>query len=334
MNRQQVAIQVALGTSFLLALSLLLNKRKQQIVEIADKVSSTFEKPIDALKRKTRMDLYGISLKHLRNELNFEKTATIHELSKAIRERTLLSFGYRSYAQYLFSNPKTKHFVKPVADIYISYAWGSTWGEILDSLCDAYLKDGSKDDIFVWLDVFNLDQHEMKKQTQSTEEFSELAENLKKTLVEIGKAALLITPNIENPLVIERSWGIFQWHCIATLNIPCDFVYSDQLFLELIAKAPKKCNKDFFVQSFQKVNIRNSQNSAPQFQDNLHCYFKTIGYFKVRKQIIEKLRDLYVHIFHRGLHHFYLGGGSFVQERASLLNSIGCVYELVVSKTR
>ena len=183
MNRQQVAIQVALGTSFLLALSLLLNKRKQQIVEIADKVSSTFEKPIDALKRKTRMDLYGISLKHLRNELNFEKTATIHELSKAIREQTLLSFGYRSYAQCLFSNPKTKHFVKPVADIYISYAWGSTWGEILDSLCDAYLKDGSKDDIFVWLDVFNLDQHEMKKQTQSTEEFSELAENLKKSLL-------------------------------------------------------------------------------------------------------------------------------------------------------
>lgn len=116
-----------------------------------------------------------------------------------------------SLAVYL--KRKEPEAVKDVADYFVSHAWRYQLKDLIESIKELKRKqtDPSKN-LYVWLDVFTVNQHDpashtTKNSNKSGVEF--LKETFHTALQKIGKTALVLYP-YNDPIALKRSWCLWE----------------------------------------------------------------------------------------------------------------------------
>jgi tetratricopeptide (TPR) repeat protein len=112
-----------------------------------------------------------------------------------------------SLAEHLLSQEDTRQFVKPLADVFISYAWTYKVGALLACL-------ETKEDRHIWLDCVVVNQH-----TSSQVDHAQWLETFSQALKTIGKAELVMMP-WNKPVPVTRAWCVFEQFVITSQNIP------------------------------------------------------------------------------------------------------------------
>jgi len=116
--------------------------------------------PLLQARKPASYPVWGVDLAHLRNLITKRPEFVSGDIGKLCNEFIKPMAKNRSYVEYLVLNSKTRPFVKPKADFFVSYAWSLTLGQVLDAL------EGLSG--FAWIDVFTLNQN--SSTTLSTDE--------------------------------------------------------------------------------------------------------------------------------------------------------------------
>jgi len=164
-------------------------------------------------QNKDGVPLYGISQAYLASlvrEHKAEKFTVGEFCDKVVKPMT--SAKKCSLVEELRGQSATAKHVKPVADVFISYAWRYTMGDFLDCLLAG--DTAQQSDRFIWMDCCVINQHSSSEvhQEQWLETFSS-------ALKTIGQAELLLMP-WQKPIPVERSWCVFEQYVITSQKIP------------------------------------------------------------------------------------------------------------------
>jgi tetratricopeptide (TPR) repeat protein len=171
------------------------HKPQQQSTNNKTNIVITESKPGDNIN-STNVPLCGISLAYLRT-LNIDGNKTSYNICDEFiipQTKTLQC----SYAELLLSDPSTSHHVSDKANIFISYAWGYLWQDILSCLADV------EENSFIWIDCFVVNQH-----TSSESYIDTWLDTFTTAISKIGNVMILVTP-WSKPINVTRAWCVFE----------------------------------------------------------------------------------------------------------------------------
>src|SRR4051812_6057758 len=94
----------------------------------------------------------GVSLAYLIS-LGFDEDKDVNDICRVVLEITLDSKS--SLVDKLSNNANTQKFVASKADMFISYAWKMLWGPLKRAILSA----SKTQDVYIWMDVFMVNQH-------------------------------------------------------------------------------------------------------------------------------------------------------------------------------
>ena len=99
--------------------------------------------------------------------------------------------------EYSLAKYVQREHTKPVADVFVSFTWSYTWGQLLSAL------EGRTE--YVWLDVFTVNQH-----GAAGVGLDDWLAVFGDAIKAIGRVAIVLAP-WDAPIPISRAWCIFEW---------------------------------------------------------------------------------------------------------------------------
>lgn len=232
---------------------------------------------------------FGVSLAHLAC-LPIEPNETFHAAATFVKEKTVTLNGYRSYARYLLGQPKTRHLVKPQADVFVSYAWGGGFGATMDALKEHFKND--LEQTYVWMDFAIVDQHEA-----ATKEidFHQWAKTFRGNLQQTGCAVLVLAPG-EKPLATTRSWCCFEWVTIVNAQIPFQYCVPPDNESHLVERMQDGISLGDVFTIFAGINVEQAQAFKKSDQDAILQLMREIGVVKVNDVVMKSLKQWLIEI--------------------------------------
>ena len=149
----------------------------------------------DALAASLGVPLHGVSVKHLRS-LEVGGGSTMHDVVAAV-VRPATAETKTTYAEWLLASPKTAKCVSRRAEVFVSYAWGGTWYDLVTALEAAGLANA-----FVWIDAFVVNQHD-------DVDVNVVLPALKPVIEAIGSTLMVLAP-WDKPTLTSRAWCVFE----------------------------------------------------------------------------------------------------------------------------
>jgi len=156
--------------------------------------------------------VWGVDLVHLRNLILKYPEFYSWNIGKLCNEFIKPMTKNKSYAEYLMLNRKTRRFVKPKADFFVSYAWSLTFGQMLNAL------EGLSG--FAWIDVLALNQN-----SSTSLSADELRGVFGEALKKIGKVYMIATP-WRKPVLVTRIWCVFEQYMASELGVDVELLLS------------------------------------------------------------------------------------------------------------
>lgn len=161
---------------------------------------------------KVTVPRLGVSVAHLRS-LDVDPAMTIYEFcAEFVKPAT--EAVKASYADFLLSDASTSHHVKPKADVFVSYAWSYTWGDVMGAL-----EANGFGDEFVWLDVVVVNQHHALGK-----ELDDWLLTFKTGVEDIGHVVVILAP-WDSPVYVARAWCVFETLAAIDAKVKRDVVF-------------------------------------------------------------------------------------------------------------
>ena len=262
---------------------------------------------------------FGVSLKFLAS-LPIEPDAHFSVACEYVNEQTKNGKGYRSFAKCLFDNPKTRHFVKEQADVFVSYAWSGGFGKTMSALLTHF----GDNDVFVWMDFVVVDQHAA---AETNIQFDQWAKTFRENLKRIGKAVLVLTPG-EKPIAITRSWCCFEWTSIVQSGIPFEYCVTRA---DVEAMINRMQNGDIgftgFNTLFAGINVEKAEAFKKPDQESILALMKEIGIVKVNDIVMKSLKGWLLEVNVESLRRI---GDQKTKEASMLLSARGGLHQALV----
>jgi len=235
-----------------------------------------------------------------------------------VKEQTKNAKGYRSFAQFLYNDIKTRHLVKEQADVFVSYAWSGGFGKTMTALKTHF---GDKD-VFVWMDFAVVDQHAAAK---ANIRFDKWAKTFRENLKRIGKAVLVLTPG-EKPIAITRSWCCFEWACIEQSRIPFEYCVTREDIAAMISRMPALGFAEVNA-LFAGINVETAKAFKISDQESILALMKDIGIFKVNDIVTKNLKGWLLEVNKECLQRV---GEQKTKEASMLLGARGALHNALV----
>jgi hypothetical protein len=131
------------------------------------------------------------------------RDASTHDLClKVKKETSFLRLDNRSLVSSVMRHPSTSYLVQK-ADYFITYAWNFPVNLTLKAVLNAVEKDNlSPEEVFIWMDVFCVDQH---RAGLGNLDFKHWEKLFGESLKGIRKAIVVLSP-LEIPIYPTRAW--------------------------------------------------------------------------------------------------------------------------------
>ena len=222
-------------------------------------------------EKEQAFPIQGVALSYLET-LPVDRSSTTHAVCKYVKKATQDIDGNRSLAAMLLANDQTKRLVKDVAETFVSYAWNGEWGATLDVLRRRKAQL-NKDELFVWMDVFLVDQHRAGTGMLAFKDWSQVFQS---SLERIGNATLVLSPGHE-PIATKRAWCCFEWTVIRKSNISFTCLVPESDEQHIIDLMKRGMGFDDFYNLFSKINVENAEAYKQEDKDQILAFLRQVG---------------------------------------------------------
>jgi hypothetical protein len=284
---------------------------------------SKFRRAVSGPKKENRSVLTqysGISLSHFRRIMKPYLSGNFYEALNGVKEMTAsLPEGNRSLLNLVHSDPRQQRYTKPIATVFVSYAWLTNVGQLLNTL---KIKYGNKD-VYIWIDFACVDQHGIVGQM----DFHVLSDAFKDKLTTIKSAVIVLSGGIK-PVAMGRSWCCFEWTVIQELNITYDTCMTqddEETLIEQILG--NKLGFHAFNTLFSEINVMNSTTTHPEDRENILKELRRVGEVKVNDIVQLSVKEFMVNVLKKALARVTKG----TEEEISVVAAFSALYDALVS---
>ena len=183
------------------------------------------------------------------------------------------------------------------ANIMLSYAWGYTIGDIVDTL-QVYCKDSGKDpeDLYVWICCLCVNQHrviEQKRQGKNVS-FDEFRSVFNMRVTKIGHIVAMMAP-WQEPFYLTRIWCIFEIFTAkkngSTISITMPPAEKER-FMEGLTSEDGNNQLDVLFSALAKVEVTNAEAWAEEDRTKiLKIVEEEVGYAEFNLAVSGLLRE-------------------------------------------
>ena len=186
-----------------------------------------------------------------------------------------------AYAELLASSRLTSHLVKPQADVFVSYAWGYAWGDILSAI-----EAAGHASSFVWLDAFVVNQHHTLDKV-----LDDWLRTFQTGVEAIGRVLTILAP-WDKPVYVSRAWCVFETLAALDANVERKVVFPPaerEKLAAVIRSAHVGVNA--LTQVFARINVARCQAASTTDRDAI---LARVGErTDVNDAVIGPLKDFY-----------------------------------------
>jgi hypothetical protein len=188
-----------------------------------------------------------------------------------------------SYAEFLLLQPAKKKHVKPIADMFVSYPWTTTFGLLVSSLAEF---DG-----FVYVDVFIVNQH--IHQVITTEV---LQKTFGDAIEAIGSMGIICSP-WKQPENVGRAWCVFELLTASVRGVQTKVLMAAEEKEDLIrAMTSNELGFATYTTLFGGVNVSNCKAKMEGDQNVIVQLLEQAGATKVNNLVLEELKTWLVEV--------------------------------------
>jgi tetratricopeptide (TPR) repeat protein len=238
----------------------------------------------------------GISLKYLEelisnNTDQLPPNATMTDLVRDVI-KPATSTKKESYLQKLAREQPDK--VKSTADHFVSYVWSyQLVDELLASLKYTLLDKTNQEDVFIWLDGFCVNQHQVSNGVAVTPEQLQLT--FGESLKAIGSVVMVLV-NWRDPSYAKRIWCVFEAYMAKKSNTKVILAMSSSEEKSLVeTMIANDITTGFLASLFGNVDVESAQAKEPQDQQAILQLIKQYGVADVNAVILNNLKQWMVH---------------------------------------
>jgi tetratricopeptide (TPR) repeat protein len=238
----------------------------------------------------------GISLKYIINLICNSSTLSRHDtmedlVCEVIKPAT--KDKQESYLQKLAREQPSK--VKPTADHFVSYVWGyELVNELLASLKYTLLEKPKQEDVFIWLDGFCVNQHQVSNGITATPE--QLQTTFGESLKAIGSVVMVLV-NWRKPTYSNRIWCVFEAFMAKKSNTKVILAMSENEEESLVqAMVGNGIYDGFLLDLFGNVDVETAKAKEPQDQEAILQLIRQYGVADVNAVILDNLKQWLVQV--------------------------------------
>lgn len=184
-----------------------------------------------------------------------------------------------SYCDYMLSKEPS---CVGNARVFISYPWKSKFIDVLETIVSHFEKE-KQGDIFVWMDIFSLNQHEIP--VRPLEWYTT---TFKTAIGSIGKTVMIFSP-WNDSTVLTRGWCLWEMLCSVDNNIPIEIAMNESGTKEFIKSVTE--NPSTIDQLLAIINVENCECLMPHDRRNIRELLDELGYAKVNAKVFDIIRD-------------------------------------------
>jgi tetratricopeptide (TPR) repeat protein len=235
----------------------------------------------------------GVSLKYIiKLARKLGRKATMADLvNKIIKPKT--NDKKESYLELLArTQPNT---VKPVADYFVSYVWAYNLKDELLAALQHTLKNklkNSADDVFVWLDLFCINQH-MKTSVSPEQLQLTFSESLKA----IG-SVIMVLSQWYDPEYAKRIWCVFEAYVSKRYGVNVILAMSkrEENSLVYAMLSNNLINRDNLAGLFGNVDVESAKARELQDQEAILHLIREYGITDVNSTVLDNLKQWLVQV--------------------------------------
>ena len=254
------------------------------------KIVLTIEETQPDSKEEIVVDIRGVSLKWLnevvKNDRKMQRSMNRGCLTKKFGPfvKQITKLKKNSMVEYLAET--SPEFVKTKAGVFISHAWGYKFKDLLGTLNSIDKHD--QDDLFIWLDSLNVNQHKADAQLYPVEFWKT---TFLEAIRDIGRTVAVLQP-WNDPIPLTRSWCIWEI-CGSSLH-PDTQVESSIVPIEQEAFIESLKNDVFnLVSKISNIDVSKAQAWKPSDQEMIlqAAINSKNGIRGVQESIVDPIRN-------------------------------------------
>jgi tetratricopeptide (TPR) repeat protein len=227
----------------------------------------------------------GVSLKYIMElSKQLKPHATMTDFVREIIKPATLT-NQESYLQLLAREQPDQ--VKSTADHFTSYVWSyKVVDELLASLKYTLLDKTNKQDVFIWLDAFCVNQH-----MKSTATPEQLQQTFGESLKAIGSVVMVLV-NWRDPSYSKRIWCVFEAFITKKSNTNVILAMSSTEEKSLVkAMIGNEIGDKFLQQLFSSVDVESAKAKEPADQHAILQIIRKFGVSDVNAVILGNLKQ-------------------------------------------
>jgi tetratricopeptide (TPR) repeat protein len=232
----------------------------------------------------------GVSLKYIMElSKQLKPHATMNDfVHEIIKPATLTK--QESYLELLAR--EQPHQVKSTADHFTSYVWAY---EVVDELLASLkytLLDKTKDkDVFIWLDTFCVNQHQLLSlgERSTPEQLQQIFYECFKTI----NSFVMVLSNWQDPEYAKRSWCVFETYMAKKAGIKNTILAMSEKEEKRLVKAMigNEIRDEFLQQLFSSVDVESAKAKEPADQEAILQIIRKFGVSEVNAVILGNLKQ-------------------------------------------
>jgi tetratricopeptide (TPR) repeat protein len=289
-----------------------LSSKKQQQQQIITNKQLPLEEPpmvetYDGILQVQGVYVGGISLKYILELVNNRVASRVTQSWANMEdfvENVIVPETKRKNESYLQKLSKEKpDKVKPVADHFVSYVWSYILiDELLASLRYTLLeKTNQDDDVYVWLDAFCVNQHQISSNSITANSPEQLQLTFGESLKAIGSMVMVLTDWMQ-PEYARRIWCVFESYMAKKNDIPIILAMSKKEEGMLVSNMVGNMISDnFLMETFGGINVESAKAKKLQDQQVILHLIREFGVADVSSVILDNLKQWIVQAGVNGL---------------------------------
>ena len=175
------------------------------------------------------------------------------------------------------------------ATVFISHAWKYKFMDLLSAL-KHHFRNENDDDVYIWFDLFSVNQHISDKVDPDW-----WNESFMNAVKEIGHVVLVLSP-WQNPIPFTRAWCLWEIYCAIVTGSKLEVAMDSGERQDFVSSI--RYEDGAYMQMLGNINVKKSEAWKVEDRDQIFAAVESMegGFDKVNSMVCSRMRELVIGI--------------------------------------
>ena len=175
------------------------------------------------------------------------------------------------------------------ATVFISHAWKYKFMDLLSAL-KHHFRNENDDDVYIWFDLFSVNQHISDKVDPDW-----WNKSFMNAVKEIGHVVLVLSP-WQNPIPFTRAWCLWEIYCAIVTGSKLEVAMDSGERQDFVSSV--RSDSEEYMQMLGNINVKKSEAWKVEDRDQIFAAVESMegGFDKVNSMVCSRMRELVIGI--------------------------------------